>query len=93
VAGQTVGGFIPVWGQIADVRDIAHAVGDVIEGKDGAWADLGINTVAIVPGLDVLKGLGKAGKQAGKAGRRAGDVADETHCPRRSRRRGSPIES
>lgn len=79
VAGQTVGGFIPVWGQVADARDIAHAVGDVIEGKDGAWADLGINVVAIVPGLDALKGFGKVGKRASGI-RTAGRHADTVHA-------------
>ncbi len=54
--GQLVVGLIPIAGQVADGRDIIAATGKVIDGEEGAWAVLGINVVAIIPGLDFLKG-------------------------------------
>ncbi len=54
--GQLVVGLIPIAGQLADGRDIIAATGKVIEGEEGAWAVLGINVVAVIPGLDFLKG-------------------------------------
>jgi hypothetical protein len=82
IAGQSIGGFIPVVGQIADARDIAHAVGDVVDGKVGAWTELAINVAGVVPGLDVLKGPGKVGKEflshaddVGKVVKHADDAA------------------
>jgi Bacterial toxin 28 len=62
--GQTAMGLVPVAGQIADIRDIAAAGADVMGGTDGAWVRLGISVVAIVPGLDFLKGGSKAGRKA-----------------------------
>jgi WXG100 family type VII secretion target len=53
---QIVTGFIPIVGQIADVRDIIANIKNVVEGKEGAWLGLGIAIVAIIPGLDALKG-------------------------------------
>jgi Bacterial toxin 28 len=64
VGGQTAMGLVPVAGQIADIRDIAAAGADVLGGTDGAWARLGISVVAVVPGLDFLKGGSKAGRKA-----------------------------
>ena len=63
-AGQTALGLVPVAGQLADIRDIVAAGADVFGGTDGAWARLGISVVAIVPGLDFLKGGSKAGRKA-----------------------------
>lgn len=54
--GQVVGGFVPVWGQIGDVRDISAAVGGIIEGREGAWASLGLGVVGIIPGGDMVRG-------------------------------------
>lgn len=62
--GQTAMGLVPVAGQLADIRDIAAAGVDVIGGTDGAWVRLGITVIAIVPGLDFLKGGSKAGRKA-----------------------------
>jgi hypothetical protein len=53
---QIATGFIPIAGQIADVRDIIAAIKDIVSGKEGAWIALGIGVLAIIPGLDVLKG-------------------------------------
>lgn len=49
-------GFIPIAGQIADVRDIIANIKNVIEGKEMAWMGLGLAVVAVIPGLDALKG-------------------------------------
>jgi hypothetical protein len=57
-------GFVPIAGQIADARDIAAAGSDVFAGEPGAWARLGISIIAVVPGLDFLKGGSKAGKKS-----------------------------
>lgn len=66
MAGQTVVGLIPVVGQIADARDTAAAVVDVIEGKDGAWPRLGAAGVGWIPVIgDVLKGLLRSGAKLG----------------------------
>jgi hypothetical protein len=86
LAGQTLSGFIPIYGQVADARDIAHSLGEVIDGKDGAWVGLGINVIGIVPGMDFLKGLGKAGKGAVKRADAVGMAvkrADVTSGPAR----------
>lgn len=61
IAGQTVVGVVPVAGQLADARDIAAAGRDVYRGEGGSWARLGIAMVAIIPGLDFLKGGSRAG--------------------------------
>jgi WXG100 family type VII secretion target len=53
---QIVTGFIPIVGQIADVRDIIANIKNVVDGKEGAWLGLGIAVIAIIPGLDALKG-------------------------------------
>ncbi|WP_437606295.1 RHS repeat-associated core domain-containing protein [Sorangium sp. So ce834] len=63
-AGQVLVGLLPVVGQIADIRDIGAAARNVMEGKDGAAIELGIAVVAVVPGLDLLKGGTKAGRKA-----------------------------
>ncbi|MCG8423429.1 MAG: polymorphic toxin type 28 domain-containing protein [Proteobacteria bacterium] len=64
VGGQTAMGFVPIAGQIADIRDIGASIGNVGSGKPGAWIGLGIAVVAIIPGLDFLKGGSKAGRKA-----------------------------
>lgn len=84
-AGQVIGGFIPVVGQIGDARDTVSAIGGVIEGKDGAWGNLGLTALGWVPGLgDVAKGAIRGSEKALDAGtevaqqatRHADDVAD-----------------
>lgn len=57
VAGQVIIGFIPVVGQIADLRDIIAAI------KKGDAASIAIAGIAIIPGFDFLKGGSKAGKK------------------------------
>ena len=58
LAGQTVVGFIPVVGQIADVRDTVAAIRDIREGKEGSWVNGVAVGVAWFPGFgDALKGL------------------------------------
>lgn len=60
VAGQIVGGLIPVYGQLADVRDLVAALKQVAEGKEGAWASLGLAAVGFVP---LFGDMVKAGKR------------------------------
>jgi hypothetical protein len=57
IAGQVVSGFIPIWGQIADGRDVLIGIGAVWHSgmKDGK-AQLGLSLIALVPGVgDYLK--------------------------------------
>ncbi|WP_336970693.1 DNA/RNA non-specific endonuclease [Sphingobium aromaticiconvertens] len=84
-AGQVVGGFIPFVGQAADARDTVAAIDGVIQGKDGAWGNLGLAAVAWVPGIgDIAKGALRGGEKALDAGtdvaqqatRHADEVAD-----------------
>jgi hypothetical protein len=64
VAGQSLMGLVPVLGQLADARDIAAAVKDLIQGKDGALTDLGLSLLGVVPGLDFLKSARRLGAPA-----------------------------
>jgi len=74
-AGQVIGGFIPIVGQIGDARDTVAAVGDVIEGKDGAWGNLGLAAVAWVPGVgDIARGALRGGEKVLDAG---GEIAQQ----------------
>ncbi len=73
---QVLVGLVPYAGQAADVRDISKATIDYNNGVPGAGLRLIIATVAIIPGLDFLKGakfLKKLGPLAeafdGKVGR------------------------
>lgn len=52
---QVAIGFIPIVGQIADIRDIIANIKGVLDGKEGAAVFLVISIVAIIPGLDALK--------------------------------------
>lgn len=63
VAGQTLVGLVPLAGQAADVRDIIAAAKGVYDGEDSAWAGLGISLLAVVPGLDFLKGGSRIGRK------------------------------
>jgi hypothetical protein len=84
-AGQVIGGFIPIVGQIGDARDTVSAIGGVIEGKEGAWGNLGLTALGWLPGIgDAAKGVIRGGEKALDAGtdvaqqatRHADDVAD-----------------
>lgn len=88
LAGQTAIGFVPVAGQIADARDIAAAGADVLDGAPGAWGRLGINVIAVIPGLDFLKAGRLASREAIREG--AETALDETtrHSVKKLRRRG-----
>jgi hypothetical protein len=59
VGGQVAVGFVPIVGQIADGRDIIAAGSHVFAGEEGAWSGLGLSVLAIIPGLDFLKGGSK----------------------------------
>lgn len=73
-AGQVGIGLVPGAGQMADIRDIAAAGADLLQGREGAWVHLGITVIAVIPGLDFLKGGTKAGR---KALREAADEATQ----------------
>lgn len=65
-------GLIPIAGQIADGRDTVAAVKHVIDGKEGAWRDLGLAILGWIPGLgDWAKGAGKGAKAVGRSGKEA----------------------
>ncbi|MGB3721238.1 MAG: HNH endonuclease [Pacificimonas sp.] len=49
--GQIVGGLIPIAGQIADARDTAAAIGQVWNGEEGGWLNLGAAAIGWVPGI------------------------------------------
>lgn len=55
VVGMVIMGFIPYAGQAADVRDLIAVVVKLAQGK-ASWSDLLITAVAVIPGLDALKG-------------------------------------
>jgi hypothetical protein len=57
-------GFVPIAGQAADARDLGAAGADVWQGEPGAWMVLGISIIAVIPGLDFLKGGSRAGRKA-----------------------------
>ncbi|MBK8252196.1 MAG: VCBS repeat-containing protein [Polyangiaceae bacterium] len=67
-AGQVAIGFIPVVGQMADIRDLIAAAKSVGEDKPGAWLSLGVAVAGFVPGLDFLKGAKKVGGKVLKEG-------------------------
>lgn len=62
MAGQIALGFVPILGQLADVRDIIAAGKKVFDGEDGGWADLGFATLGVVPGMDGFKAARKTTK-------------------------------
>lgn len=78
IAGQVVGGLIPVVGQAADVRDLIAAGVDVYKGKDGAWTGVGLAAIGFVPLLgDGVKGLWKGARAIEGAAADAAKHADE----------------
>lgn len=77
LAGQVVTGFIPVVGQIADVRDTVAGIKAVVQGKPGGWAQLGGAAVAWVPGVgDLAKAGLKGARHADEAAKAAEEVAE-----------------
>ncbi|HEX8474471.1 MAG TPA: hypothetical protein VF666_10590 [Pyrinomonadaceae bacterium] len=65
VGGQTLVGVIPIAGQIADARDTAAAIGDIWNGKEGGWVNLGAALVGWVPLFgDAAKGAFRVGRKA-----------------------------
>ncbi|RVT93305.1 DNA/RNA non-specific endonuclease [Sphingomonas crocodyli] len=96
LAGQTVVGFIPVVGQIADARDTVAAIGQVVRGEEGGWLNLGAAAVGWIPGIgDAAKGAIRGGSNVAEAGTDAlqaaakhGDEAAEaaTDVARQTRR-------
>lgn len=65
----TAGGFIPIVGQIADIRDTVAAMSQMKSGgwkEGGNWAGLGASIVGFIPGMDWVKGANKAAKKAAK---------------------------
>lgn len=67
-AGQVGAGFVPVVAQIADARDTAAAIGQVIRGEDGGWLNLGAAAIGWIPGGDIAKAAIRGGGRAVEAG-------------------------
>lgn len=63
-AGSILIGFVPIVGQIADLRDIAATTRRVYQnpGSLATWGQLGVAMICIIPGADVIK-LVKLGKK------------------------------
>lgn len=69
-AAQAGTGMIPVYAQYQDGRDIMRAIMDMGNGNwktGGAWFSLGMAVVAIVPGMDWVKGGRKSLKNVDDA--------------------------
>jgi hypothetical protein len=66
--GQVAIGFVPIAGQVADIRDIIANVKKLHETgyKDpDAWISLGLTAIGIIPGVgDAIKAAGKGSKGA-----------------------------
>ena len=77
IAGQTAVGFVPVVGQIADIRDLIAASRAVHRGDPGASVGLGAAVIGFVPGLDFLKGGARASRKVLKeAAENLGEVTE-----------------
>jgi len=70
-AGQVAVGFVPIAGQIADARDTAASIGQVVRGEEGGWLNLGASVIGWVPGI------GDAAKAAIRGGERVADAGGE----------------
>ena len=67
ITGQVLVGLVPYAGQVADIRDIAANIKGVSEGKEGAWLNLGLAGIGIIPLFgDLAKGGVRLGRQAAK---------------------------
>jgi len=64
MGGQVVVGFIPIVGQLADLRDLLKALSDLADHKEGAIIGVAAGVVGFIPGLDFLKA---GGTVAGRA--------------------------
>jgi hypothetical protein len=63
IAGQFVGGVIPGYGIIGDIRDTGVAISRVIDNKKGSWEGLGLALIGWIPLFgDFLKASRKATK-------------------------------
>jgi hypothetical protein len=62
--GNVVAGFIPGVGLAADIRDLGAAVSHVVEGRQGAWYELGAAVIGFAPGGDIAKGIAKSASKA-----------------------------
>jgi len=72
--GQVLGGLIPGYGQVADIRDTAAAISDIKNGKPGAWVNFGGALLGWAPGIgDLAKAMIKGGGKLADAG---GEVAE-----------------
>lgn len=88
--GQTALGLVPILGQVADLRDIAAAVSNLAHGGEGGWLQLGVAVIAVVPGLDFLKGGTRATRaELAEASERALDRATRRSLRRSVRRLSS----
>ncbi len=65
MVANVVVGLTPIAGQVADARDTIAAVDKIVETptSGAAWASLGLAVVGWVPGMDWVKGGGKAAKK------------------------------
>lgn len=71
VIGQTLGGEIPIVGWASDARDWGAAFGDVLEGREGGWGNLGLSTLAFLPFGSTIKNVAKGADVASSAARHA----------------------
>ncbi len=62
--GSVVAGFIPGVGLAADIRDLGAAVSHVVEGRQGAWYEVGAAVIGFAPGGDIAKGIAKSATKA-----------------------------
>jgi hypothetical protein len=74
IGGQVAMGFVPVAGQIADIRDIGANINNIREGKPGGWFGLGTAAIGIIPGGDAIK-LALRGGKAVEAGAEVAEQA------------------
>lgn len=75
-AGQVAMGFVPIAGQIADARDTAAAIGQVWNGEEGGWLNLGAATIGWVPGIgDGIKAAIRGGEKIADAGTEVAQTA------------------
>lgn len=76
IVGQIVGGLIPVYGQLADLRDIGIAITGIVQGREGAGRDLILAGIGVIPGAgDAIKGAVRGGDEILGAASRGADAA------------------
>ncbi len=94
-AGQVAMGFVPIAGQIADVRDTAASIGQIARGESGGWLNLGASLIGFVPGIGdaakaALRGGGNAAQAGADAARTAARTADDAVAPGAARKLAEP---